>query len=1026
LLAPQSNDPCQYYRPDIYKKPSAILELKFASVTTENGFRRQRAEDYIMPTTLILSEAGSYTIEDDGTPGNATSVVKDGDGTVVAVIAHPADQLIIKATVPGVNVTLNITDSLGTGGLQVGDLADPGQCPDSIVIDNITTSSSVTLVANGSITEGGSDAAVDIQASSVVMSAGTGVGAPGNAIETQTGAIEAETNTGGITIGNVGAVQVGGLTDSVSGLSVATSGDLNFTNLGTITLSDVNGLESVHGGATSGDVNLTALGFDSDITSAVDRDAVAAPGGDVTLTAGRDISLGTAGANFDNDVRANGDLTLVAGRDVLLSGFADMVADSQSGTTGGNLVVNVGRNISVLDDTGGDAGLSTFGTGTVILTTGPNGLLFLEAPTAIAISSGGGVVVNSDRMTIAATSGISAAGDIILRPLTDGRAIILGSATDVAAALELSDAELDRIFTSGTLTIGGDNAGSILISALISPAGVPNVTLRTGESVRFDAGFTITDILTIRAGDDLFQLGGSVITASAVNAFLDLVGDDANQGGFVNVLGTITATARTFTGNGDADTLLGSANDDVLNGRGGSDTMRGRAGNDTYVVDSIADQVIEGVGEGTDRVQSAVSFTLGANVENLSMLGTANINGIGNGLANVIDGNSGNNILDGAAGADTLNGGLGNDTYVLGDESDTVTDTGGTDTITSTITRSLAALASIERLTLLGAGNINATGNDLANLLTGNSGNNVLNGRAGADTMAGLAGNDTYVVDSVADVVTEAVGNGTDTVQSAVDFTLGNNVENIFLLGAGNINGTGNSVANVMTGNSGNNVLNGRGGADTMTGLAGNDTYVVDSTSDQVVEAVGGGTDTVQTAVSLTLAENVENLFLLGAGNINGIGNTLDNAITGNSGNNTLNGAAGDDTLIGGAGNDRLFGGFGNDDLTGGTGADTFIFHSAPNAVTNVDTITDFSVADDTISLENSVFTTIGAVGTLAASAFVRNTTGLAQDASDRIIYESDTGNLFYDSNGNAAGGSVLIAVLDPGLLMTNLDFTVI
>ncbi|MBA3043066.1 MAG: hypothetical protein FP819_25505 [Rhizobiaceae bacterium] len=94
--------------------------------------------------------------------------------------------------------------------------------------------------------------------------------------------------------------------------------------------------------------------------------------------------------------------------------------------------------------------------------------------------------------------------------------------------------------------------------------------------------------------------------------------------------------------------------------------------------------------------------------------------------------------------------------------------------------------------------------------------------------------------------------------------------------------------------------------------------------------------------------------------------------------------------------------------------------------MTNVDTITDFSVADDTISLENSVFTTIGAVGTLAASAFVRNTTGLAQDASDRIIYESDTGNLFYDSNGNAAGGSVLIAVLDPGLLMTNLDFTVI
>ncbi len=980
-----------------------------------------------MPTTLILSEAGSYTIEDDGTPGNATSVVtRDSDGTVVAVIAHPADQLIIKATVPGVNITLDITDSLGTGSLQVGDLADPGQSPDSIVVDSITTTSSVTLVANGSITEGGSDAAVDIQASSVVMSAGTGIGTTGNAIETQTGAFEAETNTGGIAIGNVGAVQIGGLTDSVSGLNVTTSGDIDFTNLGTITLTDSTGLESVHGGATSGDVNLTALGFDSDITSTVNRDAISAPAGDITLIAGRDIAFGTAGADFDNDVRANGTLTLDAGRDVLVSGFADMVADSQSGTTGGNLVVNVGRNISVLDDTGTDGGLAVIGSGSVILTTGVNGILNLEAPLSATVQSGGDVIVNADRVTIAATSGISATGDVILRPLSDGRAIILGSVTDVAAALELSDAELDRIFTSGTLTIGGDNAGSILVSALISPAGVPNVTLRTGESVNFDAGFTISGVLTIRAGDDLFQLGGSVITASDVNAFLDLAGDDGNQGGFVNVLGTITATTRTFTGNGDADTLLGSANDDVLNGRGGSDTMRGRAGNDTYIVDSIADQVIEAVGEGTDTVQTAVSFTLGDNVENLTMLGTGNINGIGNGLANVITGNSGNNILDGAGGADTLNGGLGDDTYALGDGDDTVTDTGGTDTITSTITRSLAALGSIERLTLLGAGNINATGNDLANLLTGNSGNNVLNGRAGADTMTGLAGNDTYVVDSLSDVVVETVGNGTDTVQTAVNWTLGDNFENLTLLGAGNLNGTGNGLANIMTGNTGNNILNGRGGADTMTGLAGNDTYIVDSIADVVTEAVGQGTDTVQAAVNWTLGNNFENLTLLGTGNINGVGNALNNVLTGNTGNNILNGAGGDDTIIGGAGADRLFGNVGNDTLTGGTGADTFVFHSTPNAATNVDEITDFSVADDTISLENSVFTTIGAVGVLAAGAFVRNTTGLAQDASDRIIYETDTGNLFYDSNGNAAGGSVLIAVLDPGLLMTNLDLTVI
>ena len=278
--------------------------------------------------------------------------------------------LSIQASVPGVNITLNITDSLGTGSLQVGDLANPGQAPDSIVVDNISTFNGVTLVASGSITEAGSDSAVDIQAASVVLSAGTGVGVPGNALETQTGAIEAETDTGGIAIGNVGAVQIGGLTDAVAGLNVVTSGDIDFTNLGTITLADITGTESIHGGATSGDVNLTAIGFDSDITSAVDRDAILATGGNITLTAGRDISWGTAGANFDNDVRANGSITFDAGRDVMISGFADMVADLV-GAGGGNFIVNAGRNIGILDDTGGDGSLSTSGAGSVILTTGP-------------------------------------------------------------------------------------------------------------------------------------------------------------------------------------------------------------------------------------------------------------------------------------------------------------------------------------------------------------------------------------------------------------------------------------------------------------------------------------------------------------------------------------------------------------------------------------------------------------------------------------------------------------------------------
>ncbi|MBK5401209.1 heme peroxidase [Pseudomonas sp. TH39(2020)] len=270
----------------------------------------------------------------------------------------------------------------------------------------------------------------------------------------------------------------------------------------------------------------------------------------------------------------------------------------------------------------------------------------------------------------------------------------------------------------------------------------------------------------------------------------------------------------------------------------------------------------------------------------------------GNALANTLTGTAGNDVLLGLGGNDTLNG-----------------------------------LAGIDQL-FGGTGNDILNGGDDNDVLNGEDGNDILNGGLGADAMNGGAGNDTFVVDNVGDSVTEALGGGTDLVQTSLtNYLLGANVENLTYTGAGNFTGTGNALANTITGGVGNDFLNGGAGADRLVGGAGNDTYVVDAAADVVVEVAGGGTDTVQTSLaSYTLGANVENLTYTGVGNFVGNGNGLNNVITGGVGNDTLNGGdgndiltgnGGNDTLNGDAGNDQLFGGIGTDTLNGGTGDDS-------------------------------------------------------------------------------------------------------
>lgn len=323
----------------------------------------------------------------------------------------------------------------------------------------------------------------------------------------------------------------------------------------------------------------------------------------------------------------------------------------------------------------------------------------------------------------------------------------------------------------------------------------------------------------------------------------------------------------------------------------------------------------------------------------------------------------------------------------------------------------------------------NLTGNSTYNNLDGRAGNDVLRGWSGADTMIGGPGNDTMYVENTRDTVIEKPNEGSDTVSSSITYTLPINVEKLILTGATAINGIGNNLANVLTGNSAANQLNGQAGNDTLDGGAGNDTltgwsgadtmkgglgndlYYVENVGDVVTEILSQGIDTVSSRLTYTLPANVENLALTGTAVTNGTGNELANVITGSSAANQLNGGAGNDTLDGSLSANRL---------TGGTGNDVFKFTS----MGPVDVIVDYNVANDTIQLENSVFSALTAVGALPASQFRIGAQAL--DANDHILYNKANGALIYDANGNAAGGAAQIATIGSGLALTSADIVVI
>ncbi|MFL9841636.1 calcium-binding protein [Sphingomonas sp. ST-64] len=361
-------------------------------------------------------------------------------------------------------------------------------------------------------------------------------------------------------------------------------------------------------------------------------------------------------------------------------------------------------------------------------------------------------------------------------------------------------------------------------------------------------------------------------------------GDAGANRFFVNSAFNDGSVGVTFDGRGGDDDLQGSAGDDqliggdgndILDGGGGNDLLYGGAGDDSFIVDATGDIVFEFAGEGTDTVTSSANYYLFANIENLTLTGSADLFGVGNELANTITGNVGSNLLIGGAGNDVIRGGDGVDS------------------------------------------------------LFGENGSDQLFGDAGIDYLVGGIGNDT--LDGGADADALYGEDGDDVLIGGTSFHT-----DILVGGAGNDTLRGNS---------------GLGDYDLMDGGAGNDSYYVDTPDDLTFEAANGGADTVYATINgagYYLYANVENL-VLGGNTPFGVGNGLDNRITGSAAANWL---------LGGAGNDVLNGAGGNDVLFGEAGADIFVFERG----TGADAIGDFLAGTDRIDLSAFGFTSFAQV----------------------------------------------------------------
>ncbi len=697
-------------------------------------------------------------------------------------------------------------------------------------------------------------------------------------------------------------------------------------------------------------------------------DATTGAGGNI-LTAGTGVATMTDGSTAGNDT-------------FVINNASDHVTESHAGGTGvidSSVNWSLGTNFVKLDLTnGGSASLT--GTGTA--------------------AGGDTLIGDAGKDTLSDGSVAPTAGDAMIGNNTAGAdSFIVHNSSDTVTETHGGAGVAALVTFTGSagntsFSIDGTGVNNLTLSGAIATTGTGNTLggILTGSTTGIDAlignSATGNDTFIVNHASDTVTENGAGAGGNLVKSSISFT-LGANLEDLILTAGGTTATnAIVGTGNTIGDVLTSNAT--------GIDALIGNStgGNDTFNVNAAGDTVTEnGAGAGANLVNSAISFTLGANLEALTLTGASALTATGNTLSNVLTSNTGADILKG-------NSTGGTDTFVVHNVGDAVSEAnvGTTALVESSDSWALGCAAGkiVHDLTLTGSTGLAGTGNLLANIITGNTGTDTLSDGSGTganDTLIGLStsGTDIFVVHNTGDSITETNPGTTALIQSSVSLTLGTgntNVNNLTLTGAGNhLTATGNIHGDILadaTTGTGSNALIGNS-------TGGNDTFVVKNTGDTVTEnGAGAGANLVNSAISFTLGANLEDLTLTAGGTavsnaIVGTGNTLGDVL--------ISSITGIDRLIGNStgGNDTFNVNVAGDTVTeNGAGAGANLVNSAISFTlgTNLEklTLTGSGGITGTGNTLTNILTSNTGVDTLTGNSSTGNDTFFVHNAGDHVL----------------------------------------